>query len=322
MQKVVRFDASGTLATVLSLASIAKPTPPPGYALVQIHASAINISDVMNVEGRFPFTTTPRTPGRDFAGVVSSGPSAGRRVWGTGGTHGFDRDGSHAQWIVVPEDTLQYMEMPGNLSFPQAAAVGVPYLTAWSMLGKAELKQGQYALVLGSSGGIGAAAVQIARQQGAIPIETSRRGSEPNAVNIMEDIPAQVLQKTGGKGLSAVLDSVGDAVLFKKSLETLAPSGRYVFVSVAQTPGAQFTFDALDFYRNNRTLAGVNTLKYSFEESVRILSELRAGFEEGALIPPSALEMVDMGDEKAVIEAYGRVKTGTKMKQILVNNEA
>jgi NADPH:quinone reductase-like Zn-dependent oxidoreductase len=42
------------------------------------------MSDIMNIEGRFPNTTTPRTPGRDFAGVVATGPSAGKRVWGTG----------------------------------------------------------------------------------------------------------------------------------------------------------------------------------------------------------------------------------------------
>jgi NADPH:quinone reductase-like Zn-dependent oxidoreductase len=162
------------------------------------------------------------------------------RASGTGGTHGFDVDGSHAQWISVPESVLQFMEMPANLSFEEAAGVGVPFLTAWLMVEKANLKKGQYVLVLGifqstvalflhsvqtgSSGGVGTAAVQIARLKGAIPIESSRRLSE-NAVNITEEILPQVLQKTGGQALSAVLDSVGDAVLFKKALASLGPSG-------------------------------------------------------------------------------------------------
>ncbi|KAJ6591548.1 zinc-containing alcohol dehydrogenase superfamily [Mycena vulgaris] len=321
MQQAVRFTSTGPFATVLTVRSIEKPTPAPGYAIVNVKASAINMSDVMNVEGRFPYTTTPRTPGRDFAGVVATGANAGKRVWGTGGTHGFDLDGSHAQWMSVNESSLKFMEMPANLSFAQAATVGVPYLTAWSMVTKAALNKGDYVLILGSSGGVGTAAVQIARMMGAIPLETSRRPSQ-NAINTGEDISAQVLERTGGQGLSAVLDSVGDALLFKKALESLGPSGRYVFVSVGQTPGAQFTFDALDFYRQNKMLVGVNSLSYTFDESVRILSDLRAGFEAGVLQPFPTLELVALSDEKAVIQAYARVKAGAKSKQILVNEES
>ncbi|KAJ7765472.1 putative dehydrogenase [Mycena maculata] len=320
MQKVVRFSSTGLLSTVLSVASIPKPAPAPGYALVEIRASAINPSDVMNVEGRFPHTTTPRIPGRDFAGIVTTGSHAGKKVWGTGGTHGFSVDGAHAQWISVPESALQSMEMPSNLSFEQAAAVGVPFLTASLMVEKAALKKGQYVLILGSTGGVGSAAIQIASFKGAIPIETSRRPSE-NAIDVGEDIPAQVLQKTGGQVLSAVLDCVGDAGLFKKALESMGPFGHYVVISVGQTPSAQFTFNALDFYRNNRTMVGVNTGAYTFEQSVGILSELRAGFEQGILKPFPNLETIDLGDEKGVIEAYSKVKAGAKMKQILVNKD-
>jgi hypothetical protein len=95
-----------------------------------------------------------------------------------------------------------------------------------------------------------------------------------------------------------------------------------VFVSVAQTPGAQFTFDALDVYRNNKSLVGVNSLKYTFEQCGQILSEMRAGFEEGVLHPFPHLETIDLGDEKAVIAGYAKVKAGAKAKQILVNKES
>ncbi|KAJ7155352.1 alcohol dehydrogenase zinc-binding domain protein [Mycena crocata] len=320
MQKALRFDSPGPFATVLTVSAVPKPVPALGYALVNIRASAINVSDVMNVEGRFSHTITPRTPGRDFAGVVTTGSYAGKRVWGTGGSHGFELDGSHAQLILVREGLLSAMEMPANLSFEQAAAVGVPYLTAWTMVEKASLKNGQHVLVLGSSGGVGTAAVQIARLKGALPIETSRSKSD-NALYITGEFTAQILEMTGGQGISAVLDCVGDATLFKKALESLQPEGHYVFISAGQTLGAQYTFDALDFYRNNRTLVGVNSVKYSFEDSVRILSELRAGFEQGVLQPFPSLETVELSDEQAVIQAYGRVKAGTKRKQIIVNTE-
>jgi len=149
LQNAVRFAQTGPINTVLTIESIPKPVNPPGYSLVQVHASAINPSDVLNVEGRFPMTSAPRTPGRDFAGIVVDGPqeSIGRRVWGTGGTNGFDRDGSHAEWIVVPSDSLE--EMPDNISFAQAAACGVAFLTASMMLNRAATKKGEYVLVLG-----------------------------------------------------------------------------------------------------------------------------------------------------------------------------
>lgn len=250
LQKAVRFDQTGPLTSVLTIASIPKPTPGPGSALVRVKASAINPSDVMNVEGRFAhLTTTPRTPGRDFAGVVevASAPgNVGKHVWGTGGTNGFDRDGSHAEWILVPDQIVSDMEMPTNLSFAQAAACGVPFLTAGEMIEKATLKEGEYVLVLGtifpvraisaqmtdssilgSSGGVGSAAVQLARLKGAIPIETSRNeNAGPDLININAELGPQIEKVTGGKGISVVLDTVGEVSLFKRALEGLAPSGR------------------------------------------------------------------------------------------------
>jgi len=319
MSKAIRFAQTGPVGTVLSVASIPRPTPPAGHSLVNIRASAINPSDVGNVEGRFPLTTLPRTPGRDFAGVVVEGPAEaiGKKIWGTGGLNGFTRDGSFAEWIVVPSHGLA--EMPANLSFSQAAACGVGFLTAKLMLDLAAPKEGEYVLVLGSSGAVGSAAVQLARFGGSIPVQTYRKGSASDAVNITEDLAPQISQITSGKGIAVVIDTVGEASLFKKAIEALAPNGRYIIISVARTPGSQFTFDAFEFYRNSKSIRGLNTLPVSFEDSVKQLESLRKGFEEGSLKPPSALEEVDLADELAVVAAFERVKAGAKAKQIIVN---
>ena len=151
LQSALRFSEKGPINTNLKVSSIPIPQPQHSQCLVQIHASAINPSDVGNVEGRFRETTLPRTPGRDFAGTIIQGPDGtfGKNIWGTGGKVSVDRDGSHAEYILVPSDCIS--EMPKNLSFSQAAACGVGYLTASAMLAKAKLEKGNHALVLGTS---------------------------------------------------------------------------------------------------------------------------------------------------------------------------
>ncbi len=100
-----------------------------------MQSAGLNPSDVKNVLGLFPYTTTPRIPGRDFAGIVTVGPGdlIGRAVWGSGRDLGFDRDGSHAEYLTVPVEGVALL-LPPALSFAQAASLGVPYTTAWDGL--------------------------------------------------------------------------------------------------------------------------------------------------------------------------------------------
>ncbi|KAI9695929.1 MAG: hypothetical protein M1836_006046 [Candelina mexicana] len=321
-QKAVRFESTGPVASVLKVASIPKPDPFPDHCLIQIRASAINPSDYSNVAGGFPNTTTPRTPGRDYAGVVVKGPASevGKRVWGTGGSNGFDKDGSHAEYITAKATELAVM--PSNLSFAQAAACGVGFLTANAMIERAQVQVGEYVLVLGSSGSVGSSLVQLLQLRGAFPIQTSRRESSSTSVNTTEeDWTAQIEKVTDKKYVSAVMDTVGEASLFKKSLKVLNMDGRYVYISVSKLPSGQHTFDARSLYRKNQTIAGVNTLPITTERASMLLTELKAAFEQGRLTPPSLIEEVPLEDEKAVIEAYEKVKAGSRAKIVLVRSE-
>lgn len=92
-----------------------------------------------------------------------------------------------------------------------------------------------------------------------------------------------------------------------------------VLITAGRTPGFQFTFNAFDFYRNNKSILGLNTGTISFEEAVAQLANWKKGFETGELLPPRDYQDVDITDEKAVIAAFEEVKRGTKRKQILVN---
>src|SRR5271154_5281414 len=130
LMRALRFAEFGP-PSVLRVEAVAIPEPGEGEALVRVKAAAINPSDIGDVAGRFKKTTLPRTPGRDFAGVVVKGRGhEGEEVWGSAPDLGIVRDGSHAEYVVVPAETLS--PKPKPLSMAQAAAIGVPYITAWA----------------------------------------------------------------------------------------------------------------------------------------------------------------------------------------------
>ena len=164
--KALRFQATGSLDE-LEFVDCPDPQPADGEVLVRIEAAGLNTSDVSNVRGGHPYTTLPRIPGRDFSGIVVEGPPRliGQAVWGTGRQFGFTRDGSHARLIAAPADGIA--PKPASLSHAQAAACGVPFVTAWAGLEKSGVGKDCRLLVVGAAGGVGSAAVTLARWLGA-----------------------------------------------------------------------------------------------------------------------------------------------------------
>jgi NADPH:quinone reductase len=161
LMRSLRFTDFGP-PSVLRIEEVPIPKPGEGEALVRVKAAAINPSDIGNVAGHFKKTTLPRTPGRDFAGVVAKGTDhEGEEVWGSSPTLGIVHDGSHAEYVIVPTDTLS--PKPRSLSMAQAAAIGVPYITAWaSVVNAARIKSGETILIIGGAGAVGQAPTQIA----------------------------------------------------------------------------------------------------------------------------------------------------------------
>src|SRR6476646_3988003 len=123
--KALRFTKFGP-PSVLAIEEIPRPQPRDGEALVKVKAAALNPSDVKNVAGLFSGTTLPRTPGRDFSGVVVAGTKyKGEEVWTSGPGLGITRDGAQAEYETIPEEALSFK--PRTLSLEQAAAIGVPF---------------------------------------------------------------------------------------------------------------------------------------------------------------------------------------------------
>jgi NADPH:quinone reductase len=313
--KALRIRKFGS-PSVLEIEEIAKPQPAEGEALVQVKAAAINPSDVKNVSGSFRATTLPRTPGRDFAGIVVEGKELqGMEVWGTGGGLGIERDGAHAEYVAVPSERLY--RKPVNLSMEQAAVIGVPFTTAWAALVRtAQLQAGETILIVGARGAVGQAAAQIAKWQGARVIGADR-GTEPiPGADVAIDAAAselrdRVLENTGGRGVDAALDTVGGP-MFEPSLRSLRRGGRQVVIT--STAERRVSFDLVDFYHNSLHLIGVDSVQFTPTDVREMASALLLGFESNALKPP-AIEAVPFAE---AIKAYERVAGGqAKAKQVL-----
>jgi NADPH:quinone reductase-like Zn-dependent oxidoreductase len=312
--QALRFERFGGPLTVHT---VPRPAAGPDEIVVAVRASSINPSDVKNVAGKMEGTTLPRTPGRDFAGVVVDGPAdwQGADVFGTGGDIGFTRDGAHAAFIAVPVGGVA--RKPARLSFEAAGSVGVNFVTAWSGVNDAaRLGPGETILVAGL-GGVGTSVVQLARWMGARSIGVARRAPagpahlQPDAfVASDDDIAAAVAQLTAGRGVDVVYDSVG-APLLNANLAALAAGGRYVIIASAGERRA--SFDILDFYHKRLTLTGIDSRALDTVASARILERLRPGFESGALAPPAIERTVPLAEGPAAYAAIGAGRARGKL---------
>jgi NADPH2:quinone reductase len=313
----LRFASFGD-PSLLAVEQVPIPDLGPGEVLVEVHASAVNPSDVKNVAGIFK-TPLPRIPGRDYAGIVVAGEGwQGKEVWGSGAGSGMTRDGSHAQYMVVASDALS--EKPSHLSMEAAATIGVPYVTAWCALVQAgALRAGERILITGALGAVGRAATQIAHWKGAKVIGVDITDGTSEADELIDarakerpSIDTQVKALTGGRGVDLVLDAVGGA-MFEVALRSLRIGGRQV--AITSVGNRRVEFDLMDFYHNQSRLLGVDTLKLTGRDIAAIMSELRAGFEGGQLraAPVTAWPL-----DQAVL-AYQAVAQGTSStKQVLL----
>ncbi len=311
--KALRFHRTGSLDE-LRVEEVPAPVPQSGEALVQVRAAAVNPSDAKNVLGRMPRTTLPRTPGRDFAGVVVEGPAhlLGTEVFGGGGDLGFGRDGTHAEFVALPAAAL--VPKPAALSFAQAAALGVAHLTAWAALVRAaNLQPGETVLITGVTGAVGGTAARLARWRGAGRVLGTVRGTENRPTDLPVDVyldlkadpdlPTAVLAATGNRGVDVVLDVVGGP-LFEGCLRCLAPRGRQV--AIASPGDGRVSFNLRDFYHREARLFGADSLALTLEESAAILRGFLPGLEAG-VFPPPALELWPLEQARAL---YARLEAG------------
>ncbi|WP_206997105.1 quinone oxidoreductase family protein [Trinickia mobilis] len=307
---------------VLDIVAQNEPEVGAEECLIEVVSAGVNPSDVKAVLGAMPNAIWPRTPGRDYAGVVLRGPSAlvGKHVWGSGGELGIRRNGSHGRFLVVPASGVR--EKPANLTMEEAGSIGVPFITGFEGLRRAgSVKKNDVVLVLGANGKVGQAAIQLATMAGAKVFGVERTAQpylgHASGDVIMIDASSQsideiVREKTGGHGADIVYNTVGSPY-FEQANKALAKRGTQIFIS---TIDRAVPFDIFSFYRGQHTFVGVDTLAIDSVNGAQILDQLLPMFESGALKPfPIDHEFVFSIDDAVL--AYQAVLRGSTNRVLL-----
>ena len=280
---------------VLTLEDLPDPTPGEGQVVVRLHAAGVNPVDVYirsAAQGRNP--VLPYVPGMDGAGVVEAlgtgvdGFAIGDRVY-LSGTSPATLNGTYAERALCA--TAHVHPLPAHLAFAQGAAVNVAYATAYrSLVDRARSQPGETVLVHGGSGGVGVAAIQIARAMGMTVLATA--GTERGRALVLEqgahhafdhhatDCTAGILAATGGRGIDVVIEMIANVNL-DKDLGLLARRGRVVVVGNR----GRVEIDARQAMGRDAAILGMTLMNATAEDRVRIHAALDAGLANGSLRP-------------------------------------
>ena len=223
-----------------------------GHVVIRVKATGINPADLVRMSGRYPQPLPlPYIPGTDVAGeveAIGAGVShvrVGERVFGRS-----LNGGGYAEKACLP--TNEIFQLPENLSFAEGAAIPVPFYTAYVALHhKAQIQSGETVLISAGGGGVGVAAIQLAKAAGARLITTvgSQEKAERTkelgadvALNYKEqDFAAEVQKLTDGKGVDVIIENVA-ADNFAKDFSALGRHGRIVLIGTGTGKAPESTF--------------------------------------------------------------------------------
>ena len=285
--KAIRYYALGG-PEVLRYEDTPDPVPAGGDVIVEVRAISVSPIHWKIASGSATVSAGafPLTPGSEAAGVTADG----RRVVLVGGGHGTKRPGVYAEKIAAAGATL--VDIPEGVGFPEAASLGVAYATAWIALSvRGALKAGESVAVLGATGGVGSAAVQIAKLLGAGKVIAACRPDAAAAVRALgadevldvdrADLGKAISDATGG-GANLILDPLAGAI-GTRALAGLAPFGRQIVLGTSA--GDTYEFKVPSVYGKNASILGFTLFGFA-ERLVDTVKELLAAIAKGSLKVP------------------------------------
>lgn len=265
---------------VLVLRERVEAPPGPGEVIVRVAAAGINFADILMRLGLYPGTSKPPfTPGFEVAGTVEAAgagvdaPRAGERVVAF-----TFQGGGYADRVTIPAERT--MPLPAAMSFEDAAALPVNYLTAYQALTyMANLRRGERVLIHAAAGGVGIAAIQLCKLAGAETFGTAsaskhdfllRQGLDHPIDYHGQDFETEVRRLTRNDGVDVVLDAVGGAS-YRKSYRLLRHGGRLICFGMSSAVAGKGrslkalaawwntpSFNPMDFIGKNRAVIGVH----------------------------------------------------------------
>jgi NADPH2:quinone reductase len=314
--KAIRVEEFGG-PEVMKLIEVPMPQPDAGQVLVQMHAAGVNPVETYIRAGTYPRKPAlPFTPGNDGAGVIEqTGPDVklqpGDRVYTAGSI-----SGTYAEYALCY--AAQVHSLPVNASFAQGAAVGTPYATAYrGLFQRGQAKSGETVLVHGASGGVGTAAIQLARARGLRVLGTAgtergrelvrKQGAEAVFDHRAPDYLAQIMEATSGRGVDVILEMLANMNL-GKDLTILAARGRVVVIGNR----GRVEIDARDTMSRDADIRGMVLPNTPAAEMADIHAALVAGLGDGTLCPVvgKELPLVEAPEaHRAVMEpgAFGKI---------------
>jgi NADPH2:quinone reductase len=276
---------------VLKLEEVPTPSPAAGQVLVHMRAAGVNPYDTYMRAGTYAVKPPlPYTPGSDAAGVVESvGPGvtkvkAGDRVY-TAKTI----SGAYAEYALALEEQVQLL--PEEISFAQGAGIWVPYGTAYhAFFHSAQARAGESLLIHGASGGVGIAALQIARSIGLKIYGTAgsdaglelikREGAHHVFNHTKAGYEDEILKATVGQGLNIILEMLANVNL-PKDLKLLSTNGRVIVIGNR----GETTINARDLMSRRASIRGFSVWAITEQETKEIYAGLHAGLANGTLRP-------------------------------------
>lgn len=261
----------------MRLVEIEEPTPGSGEVRLRVTAAAIGMPDAFMCQSTYALTPPlPFVPGQEVCGVVDAvGPDVdialGTRLMAV--TSFTDGRGGFAESTIVR--AVSAFRVPADMSDVDAAGFRIGFSTAWiGLVRRGALREGEWLLVLGASGGSGATAVQLGRALGARVIAVAagadkvafcrRMGADVVIDRSVESVPEAVRAATGDHGADVIYDPVGGEPA-EASLRCIAPGGRLLAVGFAS--GRWVRVDTVHAVRRNYSLVGVYAGGFTRQES-------------------------------------------------------
>jgi NADPH:quinone reductase-like Zn-dependent oxidoreductase len=305
------------------------PQPQADELRIRVKASGINFADIMARQGLYP--DAPKIPcvvGYEVSGNVDAAGPGASQDWIGRDVIALTRFGGYADTVVVPEK--QVFGKPASLSYEQCAAIPVNYLTVWQLLVvMGSLSADETLLIHNAGGGVGLAAIDVARHIGAKIIGTASSGKHAflkerglhDAIDYRsQDWPTELARLTDGRGVELIIDPIGGGH-WKRSYQALRHTGRLGMfgVSAASDSGRFATlklvgaalgmpfFHPLALMNQNRAVFGVNVghLWHEKEKIRSWMNKLLEGVAEGWVRPhvDKSFPFAQAGEAHAYIEA-------------------